>query len=417
MTRDLPRAIVTYDALLSDWQGVITSLSAGLGISWPRRSAATEIEIERFLATKLRHHVGDPRSLTARAEIVDWVKDTYTALVQLSRCQNIGRARCGSIASERNSTRRPRYSASRWPKPSETSLSATRKAPSFGRAPVPSSSAWPLCPRWKMPREALRRARFRRCRTCRGTAVRGSSPRARFRRCRTRCGTAVRGEALRRARFPVRTCRGTAVRGKLSAELDSAGAALAAEREIAAEQAARLAAIERDHALAQTGHAEAVEDTRRSRAERDALKEALEHAHRTLSAERQRAAERSDQLAELARERERAEASRGRRLRRMCASFVPSSVPGANCSRAVRDDRTVPGGPGPRGAGKRGTRASRRGTRAVACAGGRRAADGGVERLRARGRGLPIDQRKFGLASQLELRTARTARLEADMRP
>jgi hypothetical protein len=85
MTRDLPRAIVTYDALLSDWQGVITSLSAGLGISWPRRSAATEIEIERFLATELRHHVATLDALAARAEIVDWVKDTYTAFVQLSQ--------------------------------------------------------------------------------------------------------------------------------------------------------------------------------------------------------------------------------------------------------------------------------------------------------------------------------------------
>jgi hypothetical protein len=38
-TRGLPRAIVTYDALLSDWQGVIASLGAGLGVSWPRRGA------------------------------------------------------------------------------------------------------------------------------------------------------------------------------------------------------------------------------------------------------------------------------------------------------------------------------------------------------------------------------------------
>jgi hypothetical protein len=84
-TRDLPRAVVTYDALLSDWPGVIASVGAGLGVSWPRRSAATEIEIERFLAAELRHHVATPDALAARAEIVDWVKDTYTALVQLSQ--------------------------------------------------------------------------------------------------------------------------------------------------------------------------------------------------------------------------------------------------------------------------------------------------------------------------------------------
>ena len=72
----------------------------------------------------------------------------------------------------------------------------------------------------------------------------------------------------------------------------------------------RVAAVERDHALAQADYAEAVEEARRSRVERDALKETLDHAHKTLSAERQRAAEQADELAELVRDRERAEASR-----------------------------------------------------------------------------------------------------------
>jgi hypothetical protein len=102
MTRDLPRAIVTYDALLSDWPGVIVSLGAGLGVSWPRRSAATEFEIERFLATELRHHVAPPDALAARAEIVDWVKDTYTALVRLSQIpeHHPSRARLDRVRAE-----------------------------------------------------------------------------------------------------------------------------------------------------------------------------------------------------------------------------------------------------------------------------------------------------------------------------
>jgi hypothetical protein len=102
MTRDLPRAVVTYDALLSDWPGVIASLGAGLGVSWPRRSAATEIEIERFLAAELRHHVATPDALAARAEIVDWVKDTYTALVRLSQMpeHHPSRARLDRVRAE-----------------------------------------------------------------------------------------------------------------------------------------------------------------------------------------------------------------------------------------------------------------------------------------------------------------------------
>jgi hypothetical protein len=102
MTRDLPRAIVTYDALLSDWPGVIASLGAGLGVSWPRRSAATEIEIERFLAAELRHHVAPPDALAARAEIVDWVKDAYAALVRLSQTpeHHPSRARLDRVRAE-----------------------------------------------------------------------------------------------------------------------------------------------------------------------------------------------------------------------------------------------------------------------------------------------------------------------------
>jgi hypothetical protein len=83
-TRDLPRAVVTYDALLADWQSVVAVLGAGLGVSWPRRGALSELEIERFLATQLRHHAVAPEQLAAKAEVVDWVKDAYSALVQMS---------------------------------------------------------------------------------------------------------------------------------------------------------------------------------------------------------------------------------------------------------------------------------------------------------------------------------------------
>ena len=36
-TRDLPRSVVTYDALLEDWQRFVAILGARLGVSWPRR--------------------------------------------------------------------------------------------------------------------------------------------------------------------------------------------------------------------------------------------------------------------------------------------------------------------------------------------------------------------------------------------
>jgi hypothetical protein len=174
-TRDLPRAVVTYDALLSDWHGVIASLGAGLGVSWPRRGATTDLEIEQFLTTRLRHHTETPESLAARAEIVDWVRDAYAALLQLS-----------------------------------------------------------LTPGHQASKARLDRVR---------------------------------------------------------AEFDKASAAFGV-------------------ALAEASHAEAVEQARPSQAESDALEATLEDTQRTLSAERQRAAQQADELAELARDRERAEANR-----------------------------------------------------------------------------------------------------------
>ncbi|MBV9968605.1 MAG: glycosyltransferase, partial [Xanthobacteraceae bacterium] len=249
-TRDLPRAIVTYDALLSDWQSVIASLAAGLDVSWPRRGAAVDLEIEGFLATQLRHHVATPENLTARAEIVDWVKDTYAALLQLSS--------------------KPEHQASK-ARLDRVGVEFEKASAAFGIALAENER--------EVARHETESAQIR--------AHAGALEH--------------RIAALSEVEIAA---------GKLSAELDSTRAALAAERQAGGEQAARLAAVERDLALAQAGYAEVAEEARRSAAERDALKDAVELAHRTLSAERQRAAEQADQLAELARERERAETSR-----------------------------------------------------------------------------------------------------------
>jgi GT2 family glycosyltransferase len=211
-TRDLPRAVVTYEALLSDWNGVIASLGAGLGVSWPRRGAATDLEIEQFLATQLRHHVATPENLAARVEIVDWVKDAYAALLRLSRT--------------------PEHQASR--------------------------------------------ARLDRVR-------------AEFDKASAAFGVALAESERDLARHETENDRLRADAGILEE---------------------RVAAAERDHAVAQADYAEAVEEAQRSRLDRDALKEKLEHAHKTLSAERQRAAEQADDLAELIRDREGAEAGR-----------------------------------------------------------------------------------------------------------
>jgi hypothetical protein len=83
-TRHLPRGIVTYNDLLNDWRGVVRTISAKTGVHWPRRSDHSELEIDRFLADELRHHVADDAQLTARADIADWVKETYHLLQNMA---------------------------------------------------------------------------------------------------------------------------------------------------------------------------------------------------------------------------------------------------------------------------------------------------------------------------------------------
>jgi hypothetical protein len=83
-TRAEQRALATYDSLLKDWQGVAREISARLKITWPRRSATIEVEVERFLTPRLRHHHRTPENLAAKSELVDWVKDAYTSLASMA---------------------------------------------------------------------------------------------------------------------------------------------------------------------------------------------------------------------------------------------------------------------------------------------------------------------------------------------
>ena len=83
-TRGLPRAIVTYDALMQDWSAVVSSIGSQLQIGWPRKSALSDINIETFLSKPLHHHTSTLHDLTAKKEVVDWVKDAYAALRHLS---------------------------------------------------------------------------------------------------------------------------------------------------------------------------------------------------------------------------------------------------------------------------------------------------------------------------------------------
>ena len=75
-TRAMKRVFVEYDALITDWQGVVEKIEKGLGISLLQRTAAVRGSIEEFLTASLRHQLLPPRSSVATGVLVeDWAAE------------------------------------------------------------------------------------------------------------------------------------------------------------------------------------------------------------------------------------------------------------------------------------------------------------------------------------------------------
>jgi hypothetical protein len=87
-TRGLPRAVTLYQSLLEDWQQALTAMTPQLRLNWPRRGAIVDLEIEQYLSAKFKHHSVTPEHLAGRAELVDWVRETYRALAQMAERPN-----------------------------------------------------------------------------------------------------------------------------------------------------------------------------------------------------------------------------------------------------------------------------------------------------------------------------------------
>ena len=255
-TRDMPRAVVTYDALLSDWQGVVASLGAGLGVSWPRRSAVADVEIDRFLATQLRHHVVSPERLAARSDVAEWVKEAHAALLKMSEA--------------------PEHAAS-------------------------------------MSKLDRIRAEFERASSAFGVALSEGEQELAKRDMENAQLRADSGALVQRlADVSDERQRHTAEAEDAAAELRKQleGAHTAEQQRVAEQQAAVIAVLQSEGAEAQAGRAVAIEESQRAWAAHDVLKGKLDHAHAALSAERQRTAERADQITDLERVRDSAEGLR-----------------------------------------------------------------------------------------------------------
>lgn len=55
-SRTLPRAVVTWSAMLEDWREALNVASGQMGLPWPRLSALSSVEMDAFLEKDLRHH-------------------------------------------------------------------------------------------------------------------------------------------------------------------------------------------------------------------------------------------------------------------------------------------------------------------------------------------------------------------------
>jgi glycosyltransferase involved in cell wall biosynthesis/GT2 family glycosyltransferase/SAM-dependent methyltransferase len=80
----LPRCVVSYDALLSDWRLTTTRIARCLDVTWPRSSAAVDSQIDDFLSARDRHHVVEGGEWLGRPEIADWVKRGYRELLAMT---------------------------------------------------------------------------------------------------------------------------------------------------------------------------------------------------------------------------------------------------------------------------------------------------------------------------------------------
>ncbi|WP_297371300.1 sulfotransferase family protein [Acidocella sp.] len=90
-TRNAPRALLSYDELLDDWQGLVRRAVRETGLNPPRDVAAAKAEIEAFLDQTARHHNAWPGApMPGAAPVARLLEQAWKALVFLARVPGDG---------------------------------------------------------------------------------------------------------------------------------------------------------------------------------------------------------------------------------------------------------------------------------------------------------------------------------------
>jgi len=101
-TRDMPRAIVPYHAVLADWRAQLDLVARHTGVRWPDLAPATERDIENFLTNELRHQNRSIEGSRLHSAMHAWMTSAYEAYGALaedpasrSACATLDRIRTG----------------------------------------------------------------------------------------------------------------------------------------------------------------------------------------------------------------------------------------------------------------------------------------------------------------------------------
>lgn len=78
-SRQLPRSLVTYDALLRDPLATIQGVATDLGITWSRDLQEVTPEINDFLSDALRHHQHDEIAIPSDPPLYRWALEVFAA--------------------------------------------------------------------------------------------------------------------------------------------------------------------------------------------------------------------------------------------------------------------------------------------------------------------------------------------------
>ena len=83
-TRDLPRAVVSYDSLIDDWRTQARHIATALDLSWPRAIDAAAAQVDAFIEPGLRHQRHTPDTSDFAQPQRDWLQRTWKALTDAS---------------------------------------------------------------------------------------------------------------------------------------------------------------------------------------------------------------------------------------------------------------------------------------------------------------------------------------------